>query len=54
MKRNFTMSALYTASLSNEYYLIGGVDFAGGYTTGSRELDPGRPRQFGLEARVRF
>lgn len=46
--------ALFGNNLTNKYYLMGGVDFAGGYTTGSRELDPGKPRQYGLEARVKF
>jgi len=46
--------ALFGTNLTNQYYLMGGVDFAGGYTTGSRQLDPGKPQQYGLEARVKF
>jgi len=46
--------ALFGTNLTNQYYLMGGVDFAGGYTTGARQLDPGKPRQYGLEARVKF
>lgn len=51
--RRFSIAAFGT-NLTNEYYLVGAVDFAGGYTTGTRQLDPGRPRQYGLEARVQF
>jgi iron complex outermembrane recepter protein len=46
--------AAYGRNLTNEYYLIGGQDFAAGYTGGSRELDPGRPREFGIELRTSF
>lgn len=46
--------AVYGRNLTNEYYLIGGQDFAAGYTGGARELNPGLPREFGLEARINF
>lgn len=46
--------AVYGRNLTNEYYLIGGQDFAAGYTSGARELDPGLPREFGVEARLNF
>jgi len=49
-----TSLAVYGTNLTNQYYLIGGVDFAGGYTTGTRQLDPGRPRQIAFEARLKF
>jgi iron complex outermembrane receptor protein len=49
----FKVSA-YGRNLTNEYYLIGGTDFANGYTAGSRELDPGLPREFGVEVRFNF
>jgi iron complex outermembrane receptor protein len=46
--------AFFGTNLTNKYYLIGGVDFAGGYTVGTRELDLGRPREYGVELKVRF
>jgi iron complex outermembrane receptor protein len=46
--------AAFATNLTNQFYLIGGVDFAKGYTTGTTELDPGRPREFGVELRARF
>jgi iron complex outermembrane recepter protein len=46
--------AAFGTNLTNKFYLLGGVDFAGGYTTGTKELDPARPREYGLEAKVRF
>jgi iron complex outermembrane receptor protein len=46
--------AAFGTNLTNKFYLLGGVDFAAGYTTGTRELDPARPREYGLEAKVRF
>jgi iron complex outermembrane receptor protein len=47
-------AAAFGTNLTNEYYLIGGVDFAGGYTVGTKELDVGRPREWGVELRARF
>ena len=44
----------FATNLTNAFYLIGGVDFAKGYTTGTKELDPGRPREFGVELRTQF
>jgi iron complex outermembrane receptor protein len=46
--------ALFGTNLTNRYYLVGGVDFAGGYTVGIRELDLGRPREYGAELQVNF
>lgn len=47
-------AAAFATNLTNEYYLVGGVDFAGGYTVGTKELDVGRPREWGIELRDRF
>ncbi len=41
--------AVFATNLTDEYYLIGGVDFAKGYTVGTTELDVARPREFGAE-----
>lgn len=46
--------SLYGNNLTNEYYLIGGNDFARGATAGIRELDVGRPREVGVELRFSF
>jgi iron complex outermembrane receptor protein len=46
--------ALFGTNLTDKHYLVGGVDFAGGYTVGVRELDPARPREFGVELKVNF
>jgi iron complex outermembrane receptor protein len=46
--------AAYGTNLTNKFYVIGGVDFAAGYTGGVGELDPGRPREYGAEIRVNF
>jgi iron complex outermembrane recepter protein len=46
--------ALFGTNLTNKFYLLGGVDFAKGYTTGATELDPARPREYGAELLVHF
>ncbi len=46
--------AAFGTNLTNAYYLVGGVDFAKGATVGETELDPGRPREYGVELRARF
>jgi iron complex outermembrane receptor protein len=46
--------AAFGTNLTDEFYLVGGADFAGGYTVGNKELDPARPREYGLEVQVRF
>lgn len=46
--------AAFGTNITDQFYLIGGSDFAGGYTTGSRELDPARPREYGVEVRFNF
>lgn len=46
--------AVFGTNLTNEYYLVGGVDFAKGYTVGTTELDIARPRELGAELRYRF
>jgi len=46
--------AAFGTNLTDEYYLVGGVDFAKGYTAGTRELDVARPREMGVELRLRF
>jgi iron complex outermembrane receptor protein len=46
--------AAFGTNLTNQFYLIGGVDFAKGYTAGTTELDPGRPREYGIELRAKF
>ncbi|HXQ13514.1 MAG TPA: TonB-dependent receptor [Caulobacteraceae bacterium] len=46
--------AAFGTNLTNQFYLIGGVDFAKGYTAGTTELDPGRPREYGVELRAKF
>jgi iron complex outermembrane receptor protein len=46
--------ALYGTNLTNKFYLIGGVDFAAGYTVGTQELDLARPREYGIELKARF
>jgi len=46
--------AAYATNLTDKYYLVGGVDFAKGYTAGTRELDIGRPREVGVELSARF
>jgi iron complex outermembrane receptor protein len=46
--------AAFATNLTGAFYLVGGVDFAKGYTAGVTELDPGRPREFGVELRTRF
>lgn len=46
--------AVFGTNLTNEYYLVGGVDFAKGYTVGTTELDVARPRELGAELRYRF
>jgi len=45
---------LFGTNLTNEYFLVGAVDFAGGWTVGTTVLDPGRPRAFGIDLRVNF
>ena len=47
-------AAVFGTNLTDAYYLVGGVDFAAGYTVGTRELDLGRPREWGVELRTRF
>ena len=47
-------AALFVTNLTNEYYLTGGVDYAGGFTAGARVENPARPREWGLQATVRF
>ncbi len=49
----FSVSA-YVLNLFNQYYLIGGAAFGHGYTVGNDELDPGRPRQYGVTFRTNF
>ncbi len=46
--------AAFATNLTDAFYLVGGVDFAKGYTVGTTELDPGRPREFGVELRTHF
>ncbi|HTU11533.1 MAG TPA: TonB-dependent receptor [Allosphingosinicella sp.] len=46
--------AAFATNLTNEYYLVGGTDFARGATGGVEEHDPGRPREFGVELRFSF
>jgi iron complex outermembrane receptor protein len=46
--------AAFATNLTGAYYLVGGVDFAKGYTAGVTELDPGRPREYGVELRAHF
>lgn len=46
--------AVFGTNITDKFYLIGGSDFAGGFTTGSRELDPARPREYGVEVRFNF
>lgn len=46
--------ALFGTNLTNKNYLIGGTDFAGGYTSGVELLDPARPREVGVEVRFNF
>jgi iron complex outermembrane receptor protein len=44
----------FGTNLTNKYYLIGGVNFAAGYTVGAEELDLGRPREYGIDLKARF
>ncbi len=44
--------AAYGTNLTNEFYLIGGINFV--QTAGTLVHDPGRPRQYGLDLRVNF
>lgn len=44
--------ALYGTNLTNKFYLVGGTNF--GWTTGATELDPARPREYGVEGKVKF
>jgi iron complex outermembrane recepter protein len=46
--------ALYGTNLTDEQWLIGGIGFDTGFTVGTRELDPGRPREVGVELKVNF
>ncbi|MFK8018799.1 MAG: TonB-dependent receptor [Pseudomonadales bacterium] len=46
--------AAYGNNLADEFYLVGGVDFAAGYTVGSRQYDVGRPRELGVSATFNF
>jgi iron complex outermembrane receptor protein len=46
--------AFFGTNLTNKYYLLGGVNFAAGYTVGTEELDLGRPREYGVELKARF
>lgn len=46
--------ALFGTNMTDERYLIGGQDFAAGYTVGNRDEYPGRPREYGLELRFNF
>ncbi len=46
--------AFFATNITDQFYLIGGVDFAKGYTVGVTELDPARPREFGGELSYHF
>jgi iron complex outermembrane receptor protein len=46
--------AIFGTNLTDERYLIGGQDFAAGYTVGNRDEYPGRPREYGLEVTYNF
>ena len=45
---------IFGTNLTNEYFLNGAIDFAGGYTVGTKILEPGRPRAVGVDFRVNF
>jgi iron complex outermembrane receptor protein len=45
--------ALFGTNLTDEYYLIGGVNF-GTLGPGSTEVDPARPREYGVTVRFNF
>jgi iron complex outermembrane receptor protein len=47
-------AALFGTNLTDQFYLVGGVDFAKGFTTGTTELDVARPREVGVELRAHF
>ena len=46
--------AAYGNNLTEEYYLVGGIDYAAGYTVGTRQYDVGRPRELGVAASYNF
>jgi iron complex outermembrane recepter protein len=46
--------AVFATNLTDQFYLVGGVDFAKGYTAGNTELDVARPREVGVELRTLF
>lgn len=46
--------AAYGNNLADEFYLVGGVDYAAGYTVGTRQYDVGRPRELGVSATFNF
>lgn len=52
-EKKWSVSA-YANNLTNEYYLIGGVDYAAGFTVGTRQIDLGRPREIGVAASFNF
>jgi iron complex outermembrane receptor protein len=46
--------AIFGTNLTDERFLLGGTDFAEGYTVGVRSEIPGRPREYGLEVSLNF
>jgi iron complex outermembrane receptor protein len=46
--------AVVGSNLTDEEYLVGGTNFANGYTIGVNVVDPGRGREVGLEVQYNF
>ncbi len=44
--------AVFGTNLTDEYYLIGGINFSDG--PGSLERDPARPQEYGVTLRFNF
>ncbi|WP_033073526.1 TonB-dependent receptor [Sphingopyxis sp. MWB1] len=46
--------AAFATNLADKEYFIGGIDFATPKTIGMRQMDVGRPREFGMNLRYNF